>query len=170
MTIVPITHSEDLGVRADRIIRMEDGRMVGDGPSPRLSARQGAENGEFDDALGPGGPGRSVQGGRRVPRASCLRSRFPITGRGPARRGTYFVLAFAFSAASCVARASRLRNSLTSKGMICRICEGMRLPACRPGLRFIEDLVEFHEDGIGRRDQAGHFGVEGSSEIRLRRT
>ncbi len=43
MTIVLITHSEDLGVRADRIIRMEDGRLISDSRSPRLTARQAAE-------------------------------------------------------------------------------------------------------------------------------
>jgi putative ABC transport system ATP-binding protein len=38
MTIVLITHSEDLGVRADRIIRMEDGRLISDSRSPGRTA------------------------------------------------------------------------------------------------------------------------------------
>jgi ABC-type lipoprotein export system ATPase subunit len=40
MTIVLITHSEDLGLRADRVVRMADGRVRSDGRSPGPTARQ----------------------------------------------------------------------------------------------------------------------------------
>jgi putative ABC transport system ATP-binding protein len=42
MTIVLITHSEDLGLRADRVIRMADGRLRSDSRSPGPAARQPA--------------------------------------------------------------------------------------------------------------------------------
>jgi putative ABC transport system ATP-binding protein len=42
MTIVLITHSEDLGLRADRVIRMADGRLRSDSRSPGPTARQPA--------------------------------------------------------------------------------------------------------------------------------
>src|SRR5208337_5238511 len=50
MTIVLITHSEDLGVRAERILRMADGRLLSDARSPGLSAKPMANgNGSESD-------------------------------------------------------------------------------------------------------------------------
>jgi putative ABC transport system ATP-binding protein len=42
MTIVLITHSEDLGLRADRVVRMADGRLRSDSRSPGPGAKQSA--------------------------------------------------------------------------------------------------------------------------------
>jgi putative ABC transport system ATP-binding protein len=50
MTIVLITHSEDLGLRADRILRMADGRLLSDTRSPGVSARQASGNGSQGDS------------------------------------------------------------------------------------------------------------------------
>ena len=59
MTIVLITHSEDLGVRAERVIRMADGRLRSDSRSPgRLAAPSGNRGDEH--------AGRSLAAGRRA--------------------------------------------------------------------------------------------------------
>ena len=57
MTIVLITHSEDLGLRADRVIRMEDGHLRSDSRSPGVSKQAAGHNGSSNDSglndLGP---------------------------------------------------------------------------------------------------------------------
>ncbi|WP_148598644.1 ABC transporter ATP-binding protein [Aquisphaera giovannonii] len=41
-TIIMVTHEQDIAEHAKRIIRMQDGRIVEDGPSPRMMQGQGA--------------------------------------------------------------------------------------------------------------------------------
>ncbi|MBV8611499.1 MAG: ABC transporter ATP-binding protein [Singulisphaera sp.] len=41
-TIIMVTHEDDIAACAKRIIRMRDGRIIDDGPSPRLRQAQGA--------------------------------------------------------------------------------------------------------------------------------
>ncbi len=42
-TIIMVTHEQDIAEHAKRIIRMKDGNIIQDGPSPRmLAARQRA--------------------------------------------------------------------------------------------------------------------------------
>jgi len=79
MTIVLITHSEDLGIRADRIIRMGDGRLLSDTRSPRLSARQGAGvDGTHRDGESTGlGSGHA-----RPPRSKSILPPFAIPDHG----------------------------------------------------------------------------------------
>src|SRR5208337_2163371 len=79
MTIVLITHSEDLGVRADRILRMEDGRLISDARSPGLSARQAASGigSENDSALDSSGLGL-----KRPPSPKSILPPFTIPDHG----------------------------------------------------------------------------------------
>ena len=39
-TIIMVTHEEDIAEHAKRIIRMRDGNIIQDGPSPRMLAAQ----------------------------------------------------------------------------------------------------------------------------------
>ncbi len=41
-TIIMVTHEEDIAAHAKRIIRMRDGRIIEDGPSPRMMQAAGA--------------------------------------------------------------------------------------------------------------------------------
>ena len=79
MTIVLITHSEDLGVRADRIIRMEDGRLLSDTRSPGVAARQAANGNGSEDDSGPGGLGLGLV---RPPRPKSILPPFAIPDHG----------------------------------------------------------------------------------------
>jgi energy-coupling factor transporter ATP-binding protein EcfA2 len=91
MTIVLITHSEDLGVRADRIVRMEDGRLVSDCRSPAV-ARPGANgNGSHGDHVGDdSGQGAADRAGKidlgldlaRPPRPKSILPPFAIPDHG----------------------------------------------------------------------------------------
>ena len=63
-----------------------------------------------------------------------------------------------------------MRKCFTLKGMIFELGRHEILILAEPCPRFVEDLVEFHEDGVFRLDQAGHLGIEGGSGIGLRRT
>ena len=76
MTIVLITHSEDLGLRADRIIRMEDGRLLSDSRSPGFSARQNANGNGSDGNLDSG------FGMMRPPRPKSILPPFAIPDHG----------------------------------------------------------------------------------------
>ncbi len=80
MTIVLITHSEDLGVRADRIIRMEDGHLLSDTRSPGRHAADG--NGESDLAPSNLGQGNSGLGLVRPPRPKSILPPFAIPDHG----------------------------------------------------------------------------------------
>ena len=82
MTIVLITHSEDLGVRAERILRMEDGRLVSDAPSPGLAARQAAGIAESDSGQNDLGPGNLGLGLVRPPRPKSILPPFAIPDHG----------------------------------------------------------------------------------------
>jgi putative ABC transport system ATP-binding protein len=77
MTIVLITHSEDLGLRADRIIRMADGRLISDTRSP------GAPGGKVEDApqveLRNGDSGLGLS---RPPRPKSILPPFAIPDHG----------------------------------------------------------------------------------------
>ncbi len=79
MTIVLITHSEDLGVRADRIVRMEDGRLISDSRSPRLAARQAADGNGAEGDSGPTGLGLGLV---RPPRPKSILPPFAIPDHG----------------------------------------------------------------------------------------
>jgi putative ABC transport system ATP-binding protein len=85
MTIVLITHSEDLGLRADRIIRMADGRLRSDTRSPGLAVRQAAANGTQADAGQSGtdaGKGDMGLGLSRPPRPKSILPPFAIPDHG----------------------------------------------------------------------------------------
>ncbi|MBV8610345.1 MAG: ABC transporter ATP-binding protein, partial [Singulisphaera sp.] len=41
-TIIMVTHEDDIAECAKRIIRMRDGQIIDDGPSPRMRQAQGA--------------------------------------------------------------------------------------------------------------------------------
>jgi putative ABC transport system ATP-binding protein len=73
MTIVLITHSDELGLRADRIIRMADGRVRSDTRSPGIAARQPAA---------VGGDGDSGLGLVRPPRPKSILPPFAIPDHG----------------------------------------------------------------------------------------
>ena len=79
MTIVLITHSEDLGVRAERIVRMEDGRLLSDARSPGASARQssGGNGAESDMA-----PSKLGMGLARPPRPKSVLPPFAVPDNG----------------------------------------------------------------------------------------
>jgi putative ABC transport system ATP-binding protein len=79
MTIVLITHSEDLGVRADRIVRMADGRVLSDSRSPGVSARQ-AVSGTGSDGDFP--LGVSGFGLVRPPRSKSILPPFAVPDHG----------------------------------------------------------------------------------------
>ena len=79
MTIVLITHSEDLGVRADRIIRMEDGCLLSDTRSPSVAARQAANGNGSESDLGPSGLGLGLV---RPPRPKSILPPFAIPDHG----------------------------------------------------------------------------------------
>jgi len=78
MTIVLITHSEDLGVRADRIVRMEDGRLISDTRSPGVAARHAAD-GNGDSDLPPGSSGLGLM---RPPRPESILPPFAVPYHG----------------------------------------------------------------------------------------
>jgi len=87
MTIVLITHSDELGMRADRVIRMADGRLMSDtrntGATPRPADRG---NGSESD-LGQGGLGQRDSGQRdsglvRPPRSKSILPPFAIPDHG----------------------------------------------------------------------------------------
>jgi putative ABC transport system ATP-binding protein len=84
MTIVLITHSDDLGVRADRILRMEDGCLVSDTRSPGRSARQapGGNGSEGDLGQGDSGPSGWGLGLVRPPRPKSILPPFAIPDHG----------------------------------------------------------------------------------------
>ncbi len=84
MTIVLITHSEDLGLRADRVIRMEDGRLLSDSRSPGVAARQAAGgNGSQGDSNGDDlGPNNLGVGLMRPPRPKSILPPFAIPDHG----------------------------------------------------------------------------------------
>jgi putative ABC transport system ATP-binding protein len=81
MTIVLITHSEDLGMRADRILRMADGRLRSD-----TRSRQAASNGLPSDAGETGradsGQGDMGLGLSRPPRPKSILPPFAIPDHG----------------------------------------------------------------------------------------
>ena len=79
MTIVLITHSEDLGVRADRILRMADGRLLSDTRSPGLSAKQAADGNGSESDSGPSGLGLGLM---RPPRPKSILPPFAIPDHG----------------------------------------------------------------------------------------
>jgi putative ABC transport system ATP-binding protein len=84
MTIVLITHSEDLGVRANRIVRMADGRVLSDSRSPGRNVRQAAGgDGPADDLeasdSGPSGFGLGLV---RPPRPKSILPPFAIPDHG----------------------------------------------------------------------------------------
>ena len=79
MTIVLITHSEDLGVRADRIIRMEDGRLLSDTRSPGVAARQAAGGNGSESDSGPSDLGLGLV---RPPRPKSILPPFAIPDHG----------------------------------------------------------------------------------------
>jgi len=79
MTIVLITHSEDLGVRADRILRMTDGRLMSDTRSPGRSAGQVAGGNGSESDLGPTGLGLGLV---RPPRSKSILPPFAIPDHG----------------------------------------------------------------------------------------
>jgi len=79
MTIVLITHSEDLGVRADRIIRMADGRLLSDTRSPGHSSRQAAADHGSESDLGPAGLGLGLV---RPPRPKSILPPFAVPDHG----------------------------------------------------------------------------------------
>ena len=79
MTIVLITHSEDLGVRADRIIRMADGRLLSDTRSPGHSSKQAASSNGSDGDSGPSGLGLGLV---RPPRSKSILPPFAIPDHG----------------------------------------------------------------------------------------
>ena len=41
-TIIMVTHEDDIAEHAKRVIRMRDGLIIDDGPSPRMQAAQAA--------------------------------------------------------------------------------------------------------------------------------
>ncbi len=73
MTIVLITHSEDLGLRADRVIRMADGRLRSDSRSSGPAARQPALIGSESD------PGLPLT---RPPRPKSILPPFAVPDHG----------------------------------------------------------------------------------------
>ena len=79
MTIVLITHSEDLGVRAERILRMADGRLLSDARSPGLSAKPMANGNGSESDLGPTGLGMGLT---RPPRPKSILPPFAIPDHG----------------------------------------------------------------------------------------
>jgi putative ABC transport system ATP-binding protein len=79
MTIVLITHSDDLGLRADRIIRMADGRLVSDSRSP--SAGNGAPK-MVDSAQGEARKGDSGLVLGRAPRPKSILPPFAVPDHG----------------------------------------------------------------------------------------
>jgi putative ABC transport system ATP-binding protein len=81
MTIVLITHSEDLGVRAERILRMEDGRLVSDSRSPGVAARAAANGNGSEDDLGNNGSGLGL-GLMRPPRPKSILPPFAVPDHG----------------------------------------------------------------------------------------
>jgi putative ABC transport system ATP-binding protein len=79
MTIVLITHSEDLGVRADRILRMEDGRLLSDTRSPGPSATQAAGGHGSESDFGQNALGLGLV---RPPRSKSILPPFAIPDHG----------------------------------------------------------------------------------------
>jgi hypothetical protein len=65
-------------VRADRIIRMEDGRMLSDTRSPGVAARQAASVNDESDP----GPGNLGVGLMRPPRPKSILPPFAIPDHG----------------------------------------------------------------------------------------
>ncbi len=81
MTIVLITHSEDLGLRADRILRMADGRLLSDTRSPgRQSAAGNGSQG--NSAQGDSGQSDLGLGLMRPPRPKSILPPFAIPDHG----------------------------------------------------------------------------------------
>jgi len=82
MTIVLITHSEDLGLRADRILRMADGRLLSDSRSP------GRPTTSVNRSEGGSGQGESSKGDSsglglmRPPRPKSILPPFAIPDHG----------------------------------------------------------------------------------------
>jgi putative ABC transport system ATP-binding protein len=79
MTIVLITHSEDLGVRAERIVRMEDGHLLSDTRSPGHSAKPAAGSNGSDGDSGPNALGLGLV---RPPRPKSILPPFAIPDHG----------------------------------------------------------------------------------------
>ena len=69
-TIIMVTHEDDIAEHAKRIIRMRDGVIIDDGPSPRMKAAQAALIGTAHAQRADGGTGR------------------PTTSRSPSDAGT----------------------------------------------------------------------------------
>ena len=84
MTIVLITHSEDLGLRADRVIRMTDGRLTSDARSPGTAPKQtsGGNGTESDSGLFGPSQGGSGLGLVRPPRPKSILPPFAIPDHG----------------------------------------------------------------------------------------
>jgi putative ABC transport system ATP-binding protein len=83
MTIVLITHSEDLGLRADRVIRMTDGRLTSDARSPGTAPKPAGANGsESDSGLFGPSQGGSGLGLVRPPRPKSILPPFAIPDHG----------------------------------------------------------------------------------------
>ena len=76
-TIIMVTHEEDIAEHAKRIIRMRDGQIYQDGPSPRMLQAQ--ESAVVSPRLSPIEPDRRPSGDRHRP--PMPRTRIPSPPR-----------------------------------------------------------------------------------------
>jgi putative ABC transport system ATP-binding protein len=81
MTIVLITHSEDLGLRADRVVRMADGCLQSDTRSPGRASSAG-NGSESNSGQGDSGKGDLGLGLMRPPRPKSILPPFAIPDHG----------------------------------------------------------------------------------------